>query len=51
MKFWDCSAIIPLCVSEPRSAAIQDIARGDEAIAVWWATVVEKDPLGSDLDF
>ena len=41
MRFWDSSALIPLCVSEPRSGAIRGLAREDESMAVWWATVLE----------
>lgn len=41
MKFWDSSALIPLCLSEPRSAAVEELARADEAMAVWWASPVE----------
>jgi predicted nucleic acid-binding protein len=41
VKFWDSSALLPLCISEPRSATIRHIAQQDEAMAVWWATVLE----------
>ncbi|MCX5815021.1 MAG: type II toxin-antitoxin system VapC family toxin [Proteobacteria bacterium] len=41
MKFWDSSAIIPLCLKEPASDTMKDILSGDEDIVVWWATRVE----------
>ena len=41
MKFWDSSAIIPLCLKEPTSDTVKDILSGDEDIVVWWATRVE----------
>lgn len=27
MKFWDASAVIPLCIEEPQTKAVQDIAK------------------------
>jgi uncharacterized protein len=41
MKFWDSSAIIPLCLEEPSSPAVKSVMRSDEDIVVWWATRVE----------
>ncbi len=41
MKFWDASAIIPLCLEEPRTALLERIATDDPVIVVWWGTVVE----------
>ena len=41
MRFWDSSALLPLCVFEPRSTTIRRLAQEDEAMAVWWATLVE----------
>jgi predicted nucleic acid-binding protein len=41
MKFWDSSAIIPLCLEEPKSRFVHDIAKMDGAIAVWWGSIVE----------
>ena len=41
MKFWDSSAIVPLCVSEPRSAAAHSLLQDDPAVVVWWATRTE----------
>lgn len=41
MKFWDASAVIPLCVSGPSSPRILPLAQEDGAIAAWWGTAVE----------
>jgi hypothetical protein len=41
VRFWDSSAIIPLCVAESASDVIRDLLEGDEEVAVWWATRVE----------
>lgn len=41
MKFWDSSAIIPLCLKEPASETIRTLAKSDEDIIVWWGTKVE----------
>ena len=41
MKFWDTSAIVPLCVTEPASAAVKSILSEESSIAVWWATRTE----------
>jgi uncharacterized protein len=41
MKFWDASAIVPLLVAQESTAAIQALARADEAMLVWWASQVE----------
>ena len=41
MKFWDSSAIIPLCVKETTSEIVHGIAENDQDIIVWWATSIE----------
>jgi predicted nucleic acid-binding protein len=41
MKFWDSSAVLPLVLEEPRSAALRKLLRGDTEAAIWWATPVE----------
>ena len=41
MKFWDASAVIPLCVRESQSPLVREIAEDDGAIVVWWTTPVE----------
>jgi predicted nucleic acid-binding protein len=41
VKFWDSSAIIPLCLKEPASETIRTLAKSDEDIIVWWGTKIE----------
>lgn len=41
MKFWDASAIIPLCFQEPRTALLRKLAEEDGAMVTWWATPIE----------
>ncbi len=41
MRFWDSSALIPLCVDEPRSAALRGIIKRDPEIVAWWGAGVE----------
>lgn len=41
MKFWDTSAIVSLCVNEPRSSAVKGILVKDPSVVVWWATRTE----------
>ena len=41
MRFWDSSAIIPLCLKEPMSETVMRLMKADEDIVVWWATKVE----------
>ena len=41
MKFWDSSAVIPLCCREPESGVIQEFAKADSDMVVWWATRAE----------
>jgi len=41
MKFWDSSAIIPLCLKEQMSETVKHLIKSDEDIVVWWATRVE----------
>lgn len=41
MIFWDASAIIPLCIEEPRTKLVKDILKKDKAMVVWWGSLVE----------
>ena len=41
MMFWDSSAIIPLCIDEPRTNVIRDIVKKDNSMVVWWGSPVE----------
>lgn len=41
MKFWDASALVPLCLTESSTAAVRAILSDDPHIAAWWASPVE----------
>jgi len=39
--FWDSSAIVPLLVSESRSADLTTLIAEDKEMTMWWATPLE----------
>jgi len=41
VRFWDSSAVTPLLTSESSTPTIEDLAREDPAVVVWWTTSVE----------
>ena len=41
MRFWDASALTPLCFDEGRSSDVDQLVREDPRMTVWWATPVE----------
>lgn len=41
MRFWDSSAIVPLCLGQPSSARAHELLREDPDAVVWWSTPVE----------
>ena len=41
MKFWDTSAVVPLCVSEPISTEVKSLLAADSTLVVWWGTRTE----------
>lgn len=41
MKFWDASALIPLCLQEQQSSALRKLAQEDGSIVAWWGSPVE----------
>jgi len=41
VKFWDTSAIVPLCLRESQTPLVRSVAEEDGAIVVWWMTPVE----------
>ncbi len=40
MRFWDSSALVPLLVQEPETAALLELYPGDDVVA-WWGSDVE----------
>ncbi len=41
MRYWDASAIVPLVINEPTSAAVIAMLDQDPQVVVWWTTEVE----------
>lgn len=41
MRFWDSSAIVPLCLREANTDIMKSLLEADEDMVVWWATRVE----------
>jgi len=41
MRFWDSSAVIPLCLKEQMSEPVRRLIKVDEDIVVWWTTKIE----------
>ncbi len=41
MKFWDTSAIVPLCVQETGTATVRDVLNEDPSLVIWWGTRTE----------
>ena len=41
MRFWDTSAIVPLCVDEPSSTLVKAILQEDPLLVLWWAPRTE----------
>ncbi len=41
MRFWDSSALVPLCLEQPRSEHAKRLLREDKEVIVWWGSAVE----------
>lgn len=41
MRFWDSSALVPLLVTEARSAGVRPLLERDPQLVIWWGTPVE----------
>ncbi len=41
MRFWDSSALVPLCVEEPSSRVVRGLLKQDAILVVWWGSPVE----------
>lgn len=41
MRFWDASALVPLCYREESSTGLLSLLQEDKDLVVWWATRVE----------
>lgn len=41
MKYWDSSALVPLCVDEAWSSRMREIYRSDPGVVTWWGSEIE----------
>ncbi len=41
MKYWDSSALMPLCVDEASSPRLREIYRADPTVVTWWGSEIE----------
>jgi predicted nucleic acid-binding protein len=41
MKYWDSSAIVPLCLEEATSRRITGVYQADPVIITWWGSEIE----------
>ncbi len=41
MRFWDASALVPLCVNEPLTSRVRALIDEDPALVAWWGTPIE----------
>ncbi|HYO43442.1 MAG TPA: type II toxin-antitoxin system VapC family toxin [Candidatus Limnocylindrales bacterium] len=41
MRFWDASAVVPIVIAEPSTAAVVALLHRDPHVVVWWTTEVE----------
>jgi predicted nucleic acid-binding protein len=41
MRFWDASALVPLCVDQPESRRARALLREDSDVVVWWGSLIE----------
>ena len=41
MKYWDSSALVPLCVNEASTPQMIDLYRSDPAVVTWWGSEIE----------
>ena len=46
MRFWDASAVVPLCVEEESTQPMRDLLATDADVAIWWGTPVEAAAAG-----
>jgi predicted nucleic acid-binding protein len=41
VKYWDSSALMPLCVDEVSSPRLIELYRADPAVITWWGSEIE----------
>lgn len=41
MRFWDSSALVPLCLDQPRTEKSRQLHAEDPELVVWWGSSIE----------
>ena len=41
MRYWDSSALVPLCVEEPSTQHMRQLLTIDPIVITWWTTELE----------
>lgn len=41
MRYWDSSALVPTLAVEPTTERMRDLLAEEDAVTVWWGTLVE----------
>jgi uncharacterized protein len=41
VRFWDASALVPLCLAQPATERMRALHKKDHDVVVWWGSVVE----------
>lgn len=41
MRYWDSSALVPLCLDQPQTAGARALLDQDRELVVWWGSPVE----------
>ena len=41
MRFWDSSALLPLCLTQPRTPGARSALTEDPELVVWWGSSIE----------
>ena len=41
MRFWDSSAVVPLCLAEPHTSVVRPLIDADPRVIVWWGSRTE----------
>jgi hypothetical protein len=41
VRFWDSSALVPLCLEQPRTTRARQLHTEDGELVVWWGSAIE----------
>ncbi len=41
MRFWDSSALVPLCLEQPLTVRSRELLESDSEPVVWWGSLIE----------